>query len=167
MYKLLPRESFEYLRISPRYTLMERVRRDAGRRMTMEFGPSEFFISQWPKVPEQLFRFLLHSSVLYSPPSRSPGFSCLCSSVIPRSWHFTGTSIRRASGTRTCSAFFRFSHGSSVLASGVIQACVIRNSLEAHLCRPSRPFNYLSGFCREQCSKIKYQFTRRGLRFRC
>lgn len=45
--------------------------------MTIEFGPLEFFISQWPKVPEQLFRLLPRSDVLHSFLPRSLGFSYL------------------------------------------------------------------------------------------
>lgn len=55
--------SFEYLRILPRCRAQrkftKRVHKDAGRRMTTGFGPWKFFISQWPEVPEQLFRLLL------------------------------------------------------------------------------------------------------------
>lgn len=80
-------EAFEYLRISPRYARKLALMRgeDVGRRMTTGFGPPEFFISQRPEVPEQLFRLLLRPGVvlfcapapLTSPFSLFPSFLSL------------------------------------------------------------------------------------------
>lgn len=43
--------------------------------MTTGFGPSEFFIFQWPRVPEQLFRLLPRLGVLFFLLAREPGVS--------------------------------------------------------------------------------------------
>lgn len=66
-----------------------RMYKDVGRRMTTGFGPWKFFISQWPEVPEQLFRLLLLafcSFLSLSFASSSPWSLCFSSSrssVIP------------------------------------------------------------------------------------
>lgn len=60
--------------------------------MTTGFGPSEFFISQWPEVPEQLFRppprpdgLALPPRAIFASLSLKLAFVLAQARVIPRS----------------------------------------------------------------------------------